>query len=107
LFHNARDAIPLHTAFIEIGHPQPATLIQTDNACAACIFNETVKQRRSKAIDIRFYWIHDRIKQGQFLVYWAPNTYNLADYFTEHHSTAHHKLMRSCYLLELHKPVPV
>jgi hypothetical protein len=32
LFHNARDAIPLRTALIEMGHPQPATPIQTDNA---------------------------------------------------------------------------
>jgi hypothetical protein len=68
LFHNACDAVPLHTALIEMGHPQPDTPIQTDNACAAGISNKTVKQRRSKAIDMRFYCICDRIKQGQFLV---------------------------------------
>jgi hypothetical protein len=106
LFHNARDAVPLRTALIEMGYPQPATPIQTDNACAARISNETVKQRRSKAIDMRFYWIRDRIKQGQFVVYWAPGTDNLANCFTKHHSPSHHKLMRSHYLLELHKPVP-
>jgi hypothetical protein len=106
LFHNARDAVPLHTALIEMGHPQPVTPIQTDNACAAGISNETVKQRRSKAIDMLFYWIHDQIKQGQFMVYSAPGTNNLTDYFTKHHSPAHHKLMRSRYLLELHKLVP-
>jgi hypothetical protein len=49
---------------------------------------------------------HNRIKQGQFLVYWALGTDNLADYFTKHHSPAHHKLFRSRYLLELHKSVP-
>jgi hypothetical protein len=42
LFHNARDAIPLRTALIEMGHPQPATPIQTDNTCAAGISNKTV-----------------------------------------------------------------
>jgi hypothetical protein len=107
LFHNAREAVPLRTVIIEMGHPQPATPIQTDNACAAGISNETVKQRRSKAIDMRFYWIRDRIKQGQFLVYWAPGTDNLANYLTTHHSPAHHKLMRSRYLFEPHKPVTV
>jgi hypothetical protein len=106
LFHNARDAVPLRTALVEMGDPQPATPIQTDNACAAGISNKTVKQRQSKAIDMRFYWICDRIKQGKFIVYWAPGTDNLADYFIKHHSPAHHKLMRSRYLLELHKPVP-
>jgi hypothetical protein len=87
-----------------MGHPQAATPIQTDNACAAGIANETVKQRRSKAIDMRFYWIRDRIKQGQFIIHWRAGKDNLAYYFTKHHSPAHHKLIRSRYLLELHKP---
>jgi hypothetical protein len=34
LFHNVGDAVPLRTALIEMGHPQPATPIQTENACA-------------------------------------------------------------------------
>jgi hypothetical protein len=88
-----------------MGHPQPATPIQTDNPCDAGISNETVKQRRPRAINMRFYWIRNQIKQGQFIVYWAPGNDNLSDYFTKHHSPAHHKLMRSRYLLELHKPV--
>jgi hypothetical protein len=53
-----------------MGHPQGHTAIQTGNACASGIANETIKQRRSKAIDVSFYWIHDRIHQGQFLVHW-------------------------------------
>jgi hypothetical protein len=69
LFHNARDGIPLRTTLIEMGHDQAATLIHTDNACAAGVANETVKQRRSKSIDMRFYWIRDRIKQGQFFIH--------------------------------------
>jgi hypothetical protein len=59
VFHNARDYVPLRIALEEMGHPQAATPIQTDNACAAGVANETVKQRRSKAIDMRFYWIRD------------------------------------------------
>jgi hypothetical protein len=45
-----------------MGHPQLATPIQTDNECAPGIVNNTVKQRRSKAIEMRFYWIKDRVK---------------------------------------------
>jgi hypothetical protein len=51
-FHNARDAVPLRIALIEMGHPQATTSIQTYNACDAGITNETVKQQRSKAIDM-------------------------------------------------------
>jgi hypothetical protein len=102
-FQNACDCVPLRIALEEMGHPQAATPIQNDNVCAAGIANQTVKQRRSKAIDMRFYWIRDRIKQGQFIIHWRVGKDNLTDYFTKHHYPAHHKLMRSRYLLELHK----
>jgi hypothetical protein len=106
LFHNARDGIPLRTPLIEMGHDHPATPIQTDNVCAAGVANKTVEQRRSKAIDVRFYWIRDRIKQGQFIIHWRKGTNNLADYFTKHHSPAHNKHIRSNYLFDMHKPAP-
>ena len=102
LFYNGKEAAMLRTILHDMGHLQPATPIQTDNACAAGITNGTVKQQRSKAMDIRFYWIKDRVKQGQFLVHWRRGTDNLADYFTKHHSPAHHRAMRSRYLLDLH-----
>ena len=53
-----------------MGYPQPATTIITDNECAQGIANDTVKQRRSKAIDMRFYWIRDRVGKGQFTILW-------------------------------------
>jgi hypothetical protein len=106
LFCNAKDGVALRTTLFEMGHPQAATPIQTDNACAAGIVNDTVKQRRSKAMDMRFYWVKDRVNQGQFLVHWRKGADNLADYFTKHHSPAHHRLMRSRYLIDLHKPSP-
>jgi hypothetical protein len=81
-----------------MGHPQPPTLIQADNACAVGIANETVKQKRSKAIDMRFYWVRDRVRQGQFIIYWQRGSDNLAVYFTKHHPPSHHRRMRSRYL---------
>jgi hypothetical protein len=98
LFYNAKDAVMLRTTLEELGYKQAATPLQTDNACAAGIANDTVKQRRSKAIDMRFYWVKDRVKQGEFLVYWRRGLDNLADYFTKHHAPAHHRRMRHHYL---------
>ena len=100
LFINAKDGAMLRTILEDMGHPQPATPIQTDNACAAGIVNSTVKQRRSKAIDMRFYWVRDRSEKGEFLVYWRKGVDNDADYFTKHHSPAHHRKMRNRYLHE-------
>jgi hypothetical protein len=80
VFQNTRDCVPLCIALEERGHPQAATPIQTDNACAAGMTNQTVKDCRSKAIDIRFYWIRDRIKQGQFIIHWRAGKDNRAPF---------------------------
>ena len=53
-------------------------------------------------MDMRFYWIRDRVRQGHFLVHWRKGNDNLADYHTKHHSPSHHRLKRSQYLLDLH-----
>jgi hypothetical protein len=104
LFMNAKHALPLRTTLEELGHPQPATPIFTDNSTAHGVINGTVKQNRSKAIDMRFYWLRDRVKQGQFTVHWAPGATNLADYYTKHHSPAHHKNTRPIYMSEQDSP---
>jgi hypothetical protein len=104
LFHNAKDAAPFRITLIKLGHPQGATPIQTNNVCAPGIINDTVKQHRSKAMDMRFYWIKDRVAQGQYVVHWRKGSDNLADYITKHHSASHHCLMRSRYLVDLHRP---
>ena len=38
-----------------MGYPQPATPVQVDNKCDLGILTDSVKQRRSKAMDMRFY----------------------------------------------------
>ena len=57
LFYNAKDGCRLQNTLQDLGHPQPPTPIQTDNACAAGIANDTVRQKRSKAINMGFYWV--------------------------------------------------
>jgi hypothetical protein len=99
-FYNARDAAVLRLALEEMGHPQPPTPIECDNTTSVGILNDSVRQRRSKAMDMRFYWLKDRQKQGHYHIYWAPGSGNRGDYFTKHHSPAHHRIMRSHYLYE-------
>ena len=64
-------------------HPQTATKLWTDNECAEGLANDTLKIKRSKSIDMRFHWVRDRIKQGQFIVKWQKGEDNLADFFTK------------------------
>jgi hypothetical protein len=74
LFFNAQDGCMLRAAPTELGHPEPVMTIQTNNECAKGIANDTVKQKRSKAIDRRFYRIRDRVRQGQFDVHWKKGS---------------------------------
>jgi hypothetical protein len=90
LFYNAKDAYMLCTTLNEMGHLQPATPIQTDDAVSAGITNDKVKQHIAKAVDmrfdVRFYWIKDHVKNGEFLIHWRKGLDNNADYSTKHHS---------------------
>ena len=98
LFYNGKEACPIRITLEELGYPQPPTVIVTDNSTATGIANDTVKQKRSKAIDMRFYWTRDRVRQGQFHVIWRKGKLNKADYFTKHHPASHHRQIRSVYL---------
>jgi hypothetical protein len=51
-FHNAQSGAPLRVTLTELGHTQPPTPLQTDNSTAFGIVNETIKQKRSKAMDM-------------------------------------------------------
>jgi hypothetical protein len=86
---NAQEAVPICTTLRELGHPQPATPMQVDNTTAEGFSNGTMKQKRSKAMDMRWHWLQDRTRQGQFLVYYRPGKDNLADPFTKHHPPDH------------------
>ena len=98
LFHNCQEAVNIRNILQELGHSQPATPVQVDNATAVTIANKKCKQVRSKAIDMRFYWVQDRIEQDQFHVFWAPGPTNVADYYTKHHPIYHHQAMRPIIL---------
>ena len=45
VFVNCREATIIQQVIIEIGHPQPTTLVHEDNKCAVRNLNETFKQK--------------------------------------------------------------
>jgi hypothetical protein len=98
LFAAGQTAEGIRNTLNDLGHPQGATPIIADNACAVGIANRTVKQKRSKSIDMRFHWIRDRTDQGHFKILWAAGTRNLADLMTKSHTPAHHIAMRKIYV---------
>ena len=82
-----------------MGHPQPSTPVHVDSKRAFGILNETFQQRKSRSMNMRFFWVRVRVKQGQFRIFWGKETNNLADYFTKHHPPTHHRQMQGTYVL--------
>ena len=89
LFLNFQEADPIWNTLKEMGHPQPPTPVQVDNSNALGIATGTIKQRKSKAMDMQFYWIRDRNNQDKFNIYWKPGSTNRGDYFTKHFPPLH------------------
>ena len=108
LYINTRKGVEIHNILEELGHRQPPTPIQTDNSTAESIINSCVQPKQTKAMDMRFHWLHDRtVSQQQFRFFWHPGMLNYADYWTKHHPVPHHHNMRSeivlfTTLLKLH-----
>jgi hypothetical protein len=63
LFITAREMIPHRQTLIDMGWPQPKSLIQTDNSTAAGVVNNTIVPHRSKMIDMRLWWLRCRASQ--------------------------------------------
>jgi hypothetical protein len=97
-FHNAQIGAPLRVTLTELGHIQLPTPLGTDNSTVFGIFNEAIKQKRSKAMEMIYHWLTDRVHQKQFDVYWRPGRENIRVYHTKHHSAQHHKDMHRLIL---------
>ena len=82
-FQIAQAAVNLRRILHDLGYPQPPTLLRMDNTVAIGIATESINAKRSKSIDMRFFWLVDRIKQGQFSVQHIRGEYNIADHFTK------------------------
>ena len=61
IFVNAQTDVPIRTTLSEMGWKQGPTSVQVGNSTAVGIATEGFRQKKSKAMDMRFYWINDRI----------------------------------------------
>ena len=98
LYIMAREAVYIRIILEELGHKQPPTPLQTDNATAEGVINNKIQPKRTKAMDMRFHWLRDRQCQEQFRIYWKAGKLNYADYWTKHHAAKHHAEIRSEFL---------
>lgn len=101
LFNNTQTLIPLRTTLLKMGHVQPLSPIQTGNTTTAGFVSKSIKQHKTKAIDMWFYWLQDQQNLQTIHVYWCPKHHNYGNYLTKHHSMQHHKHIRP-FILNSH-----
>ncbi len=97
----ARKAIYIRIILEGLGHVQPPTPLQTDNAMVAGIINGKVQSKQTKAMDMRFHWLCDQECKRHLRINWQPRKLNYANYWTKHHPETHNCNMRK-ELLTLH-----
>jgi hypothetical protein len=82
-FQSALVAVLHRRTLHDLGYPQPPTLLRIDNSVAVSLATGMINAKRSKTMDRRFFWLTDRVKQGQFIVQHIPGIWNIADHFTK------------------------
>jgi hypothetical protein len=98
LYHNCQTGIVFCRTLDAMGHKQPKTPVHCNNATAVSITNNTVKRQRLRSMEMRFFWISDKVVQYMYVLSWHPGQENLADYQSKHHAGAHHVAVCPWYL---------
>jgi hypothetical protein len=98
LYHICQMGIIFRLTLTEMGHPQPKTPVHCDNAMAVGIENNSIKRQQSRSMEMRFFWVGDKIAQNMYDVSWHPRIKNLADYQIKHHLGSHYVNVRPWYL---------
>ena len=104
LFLNAQEAKVLWLILTELGHPQPKIPIHIDNTTAVGICNNTIKRQRSRAMEMRYWWLVDSEAQDIFEFHYHPGLENLGDYPSKHHPATVHQHVRPYYVHEANSP---
>ena len=104
LFLNAMEARIIRLTLKEMGHPQPPTPIHVDNTTAVGIVNGTIKRQRSRAMNMRYFWLLCQEAQKVLTVRYHPGQENLGDMPTKHHNGAQTQRARPFYLQTRHSP---
>ena len=97
LFHNYKADEIIRVTLEEMGHPQYANPMHTDNSTAEGIASNYIQKKSTNAMGMQFYWVQEQDHQGNYNVFCKLGATNLDDYFTKHHPPHHHCLMSPVY----------
>lgn len=69
LFMNAQKAIIIQRTAEELGHKQPLTPIMCNNTTADDFTNMNAIQKRSKSMDMRWWWLREKERTNILYIY--------------------------------------
>ena len=49
-------------------------------------------------MDMRWWWLRDKERNKEIIIYWQPGGKNMGDYYTKHHTGTHHRDVRPQYV---------
>ena len=70
MYINAHGYVPQRVALIEMGHPEPMTLMLTKNLASQSVVRNNIQPRMKKDLDMCFHWLRCQYAQGHFRYYW-------------------------------------
>ena len=105
LFLNCKEDMIFQMTLEELGHPQPKTQVHCNNATTVGIANNTVERQYLGSMEMRYFWVCDKIAQDAYSVKWHPGQESLADYQRKHHLGPHHHAVRPWYQHEENYPL--
>jgi hypothetical protein len=56
-------------------------------------------------MEMRYFWVCDKVAQDAYAIKWHPGQENLADYQSKHHVGAHHQAICPRYLHQENSPL--
>ena len=80
---SAQRAVQHRNTLADFGYPQPPTLLRIDNTVALGLADNKLNRKRSKSMDMRYFWLTDSVRQGHFRVDHIAGKHNIADHFTK------------------------
>jgi hypothetical protein len=72
LFLNCKEGIIFQLTLEELGHPQPRTSVHCDDTTTVGIANNTVKWQQSRSMEMRYFWVGDKVAQDAYEIKWHP-----------------------------------
>ena len=77
-----------------MGHPQPQAPVHCDSATAVGIANNTIKWQRLRSMEMRLFWVGDKLHKKRIRLHGTLGRKNLAEYQSKNYNGTHHNAVR-------------